>query len=74
MQLLDDGSVESIRAIAARIGREPSYVARLIRLSMLAPFIIESVIRGEYPASLSVNSTRKAIPDLWKDQATVLMR
>ena len=61
------------RAIAARIGREPSYVARLIRLSMLAPSIIESVIRGEYPASLSVNSTRKAIPDLWKDQVTELM-
>ena len=73
VQLLDDGSVESIRAIAARIGREPSYVARLIRLSMLAPSIIESVIRGEYPASLSVNSTRKAIPDLWKDQVTELM-
>ena len=73
VQLLDDGSVECIRAIAARIGREPSYVARLIRLSMLAPSIIESVIRGEYPASLSVNSTRKAIPDLWKDQVTELM-
>lgn len=37
VQLLDDGSVESIRAIAAKIGREPNYVARLIRLSMLAP-------------------------------------
>ena len=74
VQLLDDGSVESIRSIAAKIGREPSYVARLIRLSMLATSIIESVIRGDYPASLSVNSTRKAVPDLWKDQVTELMK
>ena len=40
---------------------------------MLASSIIESVIRGEYLASLSVNCTRKAIPNLWKDQVTELM-
>lgn len=74
VQLLDDGSVESIRAIAAKIGREPNYVARLIRLSMLAPSIIESVIRSDYPANLSVNSPRRAVPDLWKDQVTELMK
>lgn len=74
VQLLDDGSVESIRAIAAKIGREPSYVARLIRLSLLAASIIESVIRGDYPANLSVNSPRRAVPDLWKDQVTELMK
>lgn len=73
VQLLDDGSVESIRAIAAKIGREPNYVARLIRLSMLAPSIIESVIRGDYPANISVNSTRKSVPDLWEEQRRMLL-
>ena len=41
---------------------------------LLAPSIIESVIRGDYPANLSVNSTRKAVPDLWKDQVMELMK
>ena len=41
---------------------------------MLAPSIIESVIQGDYPANHSVNCTRKAVPDLWKDQVTELMK
>lgn len=45
-----------------------------MRLAMLAPDIIESVIRGDYPANISVNSTRKSVPDLWKDQVTELMK
>lgn len=45
-----------------------------MRLAMFAPDIIESVIRGDYPANLSVNSTRKSVPDLWKDQVTELMK
>lgn len=45
-----------------------------MRLAMLAPYIIESVIRGDYPANISVNSTRKSVPDLWTDQVTELMK
>lgn len=45
-----------------------------MRLAMLAPDIIESVIRGDYPANISVNSPRRAVPDLWKDQVTELMK
>lgn len=73
IQLLDEGSVGSIREIAAKIGREASYVARVIRLSLLAPIIIESVIKGEYPDGFSTNSARKALPELWKDQIEQFM-
>ena len=73
VQLLDDGSVESIRAIAAKIGREPELTWHGSYACRCSPSIIESVIRGDYPADLSVNSTRSAVPDLWKDQVTELM-
>lgn len=44
-----------------------------MRLAMLAPDIIESVIRGDYPANISVNSTRKSVPDLWEEQRRMLL-
>lgn len=44
-----------------------------MRLAMLAPYIIESVIRGDYPANISVNSTRKSVPDLWEEQRRMLL-
>lgn len=44
-----------------------------MRLAMLAPDIIESVIRGDYPANISVNSIRKSVPDLWEEQRRMLL-
>ena len=49
-----------------------SYVARVIRLSMLAPEIIGRVINGECINGLSVALARKTIPDLWSEQKELL--
>jgi len=73
-QLIDAGKVENIKALAALIGRDFSYVARIIRLSMLAPEIIEKVIAGDYFAGLSASLARRAIPDLWSEQVEQLMK
>ena len=50
------------------IGRDSSYVNRIIRLSMLAPQIIERVLKGEMPVTLSANMARQALPELWSEQ------
>jgi len=73
-RLMDEGAVASIRDIGQRIGREPSYVARTIRLSNLAPEIIEHVIAHGCPVGLSSNSARKALPELWADQVKQLIK
>ena len=71
-QLIDAGKVENIKALAALIGRDFSYVARIIRLSMLAPEIIGRVIDGECINGLSVALARRTIPDLWSEQKELL--
>ena len=71
-QFIDEGKVENIKALAAVIGRDFSYVARVIRLSMLAPEIIGRVINGECINGLSVALARKTIPDLWSEQKELL--
>lgn len=73
-KLIDEGNVENVKALAAAIGRDISYVARIIRLAMLAPDIIAGAIAGEDFAGLSVNLARRAIPDLWSEQKELLAR
>jgi hypothetical protein len=73
-KLIDEGNVENVKALAAAIGRDISYVARIIRLTMLAPDIIAGAIAGEDSAGLSVNLARRAIPDLWSEQKELLAR
>ena len=73
-KLIDEGNVENVKALAAAIGRDISYVARIIRLSVLAPDIIAGAIAGEDFAGLSVDLARRAIPDLWSDQKELLTR
>jgi len=73
-QLIDEGKVESIKALAASVGRDISYIARIIRLSMLAPEIIEKVIAGDYFAGLSASRARRMIPSIWSEQIKLLTK
>ncbi len=71
-QLIDEGKVESIKALATLVGRDASYVARITRLSLVAPEIIERVIDGECIDGLSVGLARRPIPELWSEQVELL--
>ena len=71
-QLIDEGKVESIKALATLVGRDASYVARITRLSLVAPEIIERVIDGECIDGLSVGLARRPIPVLWSEQVELL--
>ena len=72
-RLLDEGKVASAREIAEAIGRDPGFVARCIRLTAIAPDIVERAIAGEIPVGLSTNLARKSIPDSWDEQREMLL-
>ncbi|MBR0457684.1 MAG: hypothetical protein IJJ26_00465, partial [Victivallales bacterium] len=54
-RLIDDNEVGSAKDIAERIGRDVSYVARIIRMADLAPSIVHSIIAGDCPDRLSLD-------------------
>jgi hypothetical protein len=66
--LLDSGKVLSISELAQRLGLDQSYIARTLRLSYLAPDIIEDIVRGKEPSGLSLAKLHKGIPLLWEEQ------
>lgn len=71
-KLLDDGKFESVSDLAREIGLDVSFAARLLRLTLLAPDIIEAILMGEEPSGLSLTTLTKQLPVLWDGQRSEL--
>ena len=65
--LLEQGRYRSLRALAQELGVDNSYVARLLRLSLLAPDIVEAILDGTEPSGLSLEKLFRA-PMEWERQ------
>ena len=61
-------------ALAKRQGVGPSYFTRLVRLSYLAPDIIEAILDGRQPPDLTADKllAHSRLPLTWREQRTVL--
>lgn len=74
-QYLDDGTVRNVREIAERVGRDESYVARLIRMATLSPRIINEVVAGRLTPQLSLSKlTKQDIPEEWVEQEKIFLQ
>jgi len=67
--LLDDGHYASVNELAKAHGKNASYVAAVLRLSLLAPDIVESVLDGRQPATLQLQPLmRNGLQAAWVEQ------
>lgn len=67
-RLLDDGKFKSVSDLAREIGLDTSFSARLLRLTLLAPDIVEAILMGEEPSGLSLTTLTKQLPRDWTEQ------
>jgi len=65
---LESGEYPSLEDLAQTIGVDRTYVGRLLRLTSLAPDIIEAILRGDEPDGLSLEKLRKNLPVRWDEQ------
>ena len=72
-ELLESGEYPTICALAADLGVDNSYVARVLRLTLLAPGMIEAILAGTEPDGLSLEKLYRA-PMGWEEQRRVLGR
>jgi hypothetical protein len=49
-------------------GLDVSFAARLLRLTLLAPDIVEAILTGEEPSGLSLTTLTEKLPTLWDHQ------
>jgi hypothetical protein len=68
-RLLDEGLYASPADLARAERISPSYVFRLLRLTLLAPDIVEAILDGSQPPLLLAQDfAASAIPDCWEEQ------
>src|SRR4051812_18553339 len=66
--LLESGTYSTIKEIAAKEKFDSSYVGDVLRLTLLAPDIIEMILDGRQPPSLQFEELRKSFPLEWTTQ------
>jgi len=66
--LLERQCFPSISALASTVGQDSSYVMRILRLTYLAPDIIEAIMRGNEPSGLSLERLTKTLSMGWEEQ------
>ena len=69
--LLENGTYGCIEDIARGEQIGASFVSRIIRLALLAPNIVDAILEGKQPASLTLRDLMGPFPLAWKDQKTI---
>lgn len=65
---LDKDENLTAKDIAEQESLDASYVNKYIRMTQLAPDIIQSILGGFQPETLTVSQLLRPFPDMWPDQ------
>ena len=71
-RLVDEGTCRSAGEIAEAEGVTRSFVSRLLRLTLLAPDIVESILDGRQPKELQLEELTGAMPSGWGEQRQII--
>ena len=67
-KLLETGVYGTIEEIAAAEKINSSYVSRLLRMTLLAPYIVEAVLDGRQPTKVTLALLMRPFPVAWEEQ------
>ena len=67
-KLLEAGACGTIEELAAAEKINSSYVSRILRLTLLAPDIVETILEGRQPVEMTLAALMWPLPRLWQEQ------
>ena len=68
-KLLETDNFSTIQEIADAENINPSYVSRVLRMTLLAPEIVEAILAGRQPAGLTMARAMQPFPLEWRGQS-----
>ena len=71
-EMLESSTYSTIKEMAARERINESYVSRVLRLSLLAPEIVESIVDGSHSPQMTLTTLMDRMPISWRDQRAVV--
>lgn len=72
-RMLDEGRYASISEMAAAERIERGYLGTLLRLTLLAPDLVEAVLNGRHPTDLQLSAMTRNSPFPWEIQRQALL-
>jgi hypothetical protein len=67
-RMLESGEFATIAELAAREGIAPSYMTRVLRLTLLAPDIVEAILDGKQEPGVTLARVLEPFPMEWEVQ------
>ena len=65
---LESGEYAGLEDLAAANGVDRTYVGRILRLTSLAPNVVERILDGDEPEGISLARLRENLPAVWQEQ------
>lgn len=66
-RMLESGEFTTIAELADREGIAPSYMTRVLRLSLLAPEVVEAILDGMHGPKLTLAQMLEPFPENWSE-------
>lgn len=66
--MLDEGVYSTLNDLARARRLAPSYVSAVLRLTLLAPEIVEAILDGRQPAEMGLDDLLEGFPLEWSGQ------
>jgi hypothetical protein len=67
-RMIESCEYGSVEDLAAKERINKSYLCRTMRLTLLAPDLVEAILNGTQPRTLTLGSLIAALPDVWDEQ------
>ena len=72
-ELIDSGTYSNAIELARAVGKDTAYVARTVRLTLLAPEIIHAILHGTLKKSISMETLRKSCLKIGRNKRNILV-
>jgi len=73
-EMLETGTYATIAEIAAAEKINESYVGRVLRLTLLAPDIVEAILEGRHPPQVTLAVLMRPFAVEWREQRAKMVR
>ena len=67
-KMLRESDYQTLEEIADAENINPSYVSRLLRMTLLAPEVVEAILAGRQPPGLTMARAMQPFPIEWREQ------
>lgn len=67
-RMLESSDFATVMDLAAAEKINSSYLSRVLRLTLLAPDVVQAILDGRHPRGLQLDVLLKPLPAIWREQ------